>query len=160
MTDTYPAPKHGWTCFHCGETFPPTLDGQVRARVHFGTTPDFAPGCIEKLNAEERSLLRRLRSAQAENDRLRAEAQDEFRQRYYSYVASDIRATAGAFRDCSTLRDVFNLYESMEGRALAAEERIVELRRQHNQDLRDEQRSARDAYQEGRWDEREEHSRW
>lgn len=160
MPDTYPAPKHGWTCFHCGEHFESTLDGQKRAQVHFGATPDVTPGCIEKLNAEERSLLRRLRSAQAENDRLRAEAQDEFRQRYYAWLEADIKGTAGAFRDCRSLRDVFNLFENMEGRALAAEERIVELRRRHNQDLREEQRGARDAYQQGRWDEREEQSSW
>jgi hypothetical protein len=121
--DTYPTPEHGWTCFHCGETFAPTLDGQRRAQVHFGATPDENPGCIEKLNAEERSLLRRLRAAQVENNRLRIDAEDEFGQRYYSRLASDIRATAGVFRDCQTLRDVFNLYDSMEGRALAAEER-------------------------------------
>lgn len=29
---SYPAPRHGWTCFHCGETFR-TYDG---ALLHFG----------------------------------------------------------------------------------------------------------------------------
>lgn len=34
-------PPHGWTCFHCGETFK-TLGG---ARLHFGKTPDQAAAC-------------------------------------------------------------------------------------------------------------------
>lgn len=122
--ETYTTPAHGWTCFHCGETFAGNLDGQRRAQVHFGLTPNETPGCVEKLNAEERSLLRRLRAAQFENDRLRADAEDEFGERYYARLASDIKSTAGVFRDCRTLRDLFNLYDTMEGRALAAEERV------------------------------------
>lgn len=35
MDDTYPMPKHGWTCFHCGETF----KTPGKAREHFGRTP-------------------------------------------------------------------------------------------------------------------------
>lgn len=42
--DTYPAPRHGWTCFHCGETFK-TEEG---ARIHFGETPS----CAEALRSE------------------------------------------------------------------------------------------------------------
>ena len=33
--DTYPAPRHGWTCFHCGVTFHAT----AAAREHFGPRP-------------------------------------------------------------------------------------------------------------------------
>jgi hypothetical protein len=33
--ETYPCPAHGWTCFHCGETFT-TFAGAV---LHFGTMP-------------------------------------------------------------------------------------------------------------------------
>lgn len=32
---TYTPPEHGWTCFHCGETFK-TITG---ARLHFGEMP-------------------------------------------------------------------------------------------------------------------------
>jgi hypothetical protein len=39
---TYPAPAHGWTCFHCGETFR-TPGG---ARLHFGERPGPAPACV------------------------------------------------------------------------------------------------------------------
>lgn len=35
---TYTAPEHGWTCFHCGETFK-TPDA---ARLHFGQAPSAA----------------------------------------------------------------------------------------------------------------------
>lgn len=54
MSETYPMPAHGWTCFHCGETF--TTPGA--ARLHFGVTPDKDPGCILKVGVgAERGLL-------------------------------------------------------------------------------------------------------
>lgn len=74
--DTYTAPAHGWTCFHCGETFPPHGIHVIRAREHFGTTPDYQPGCVLKLNAEDRVLLTKLRSVEAELDRYREEDTD------------------------------------------------------------------------------------
>jgi hypothetical protein len=39
--DTYPAPKHGWCCFHCGQTF----FTMKAARLHFGETPKAKPVC-------------------------------------------------------------------------------------------------------------------
>lgn len=67
--DTYPAPKHGWTCFHCGETF--TTFGA--ARDHFGATPEAQIGCLIKqiLPGEERGLLMELRKAEAAVEALR-----------------------------------------------------------------------------------------
>lgn len=41
-----------------------------------------------------------------------------------------------------------------------AAEYIRAMRRQHNEELREEQRAQRDAYQEGRWAEREEQQQW
>lgn len=38
----YEAPAHGWTCFHCGETFQ-TVWG---ARMHFGTPETSRPLCV------------------------------------------------------------------------------------------------------------------
>lgn len=68
--DTYVMPAHGWTCFHCGETF--TTPGS--ARQHFGATPDRQPGCIEKVNlGGERGLLAALRKAEDELSRYRNE---------------------------------------------------------------------------------------
>lgn len=65
--DTYPQPAHGWTCFHCGETF--TTPGS--AQDHFGETPDKVPGCKIKVG-EERGLLMELRKVEAERDSLLA----------------------------------------------------------------------------------------
>jgi hypothetical protein len=75
--DTYPAPAHGWTCFHCGETF--TTVGS--ARDHFGSTPSATPGCvIDQVALEEggkpergRGLLMALRKAELELDAYRQE---------------------------------------------------------------------------------------
>lgn len=46
--ETYSTPVHGWTCFHCGETFR-TYWG---ARLHFGTPRTIRPACV----AEEGGL--------------------------------------------------------------------------------------------------------
>jgi hypothetical protein len=63
--DTYPQPKDGWVCFHCGERF--TTPGS--ARDHFGFEPSSEPGCRIKLGAE-RGLLMALRRAEEEAARL------------------------------------------------------------------------------------------
>lgn len=63
MSDTYNMPEHGWTCFHCGETF--TTPGA--AREHFGPTPNAEPGCVIKVQpGGERGLLNALRKAESE----------------------------------------------------------------------------------------------
>lgn len=59
--DTYLAPPHGWTCFHCGETF--TTVGA--ARDHFGFEPSRDPACRIKVG-EERGLVMALRKAEQE----------------------------------------------------------------------------------------------
>ena len=64
--DTYNAPQHGWTCFHCGETF--TTLGS--ARDHFGFDPSADAGCRIKIGAE-RGLLMALRKAEDEIARRR-----------------------------------------------------------------------------------------
>jgi hypothetical protein len=51
-------PPHGWTCFHCGETF--TNAGS--ARDHFGGDPDSVPGCVLKVQlGGERGMLMAMR---------------------------------------------------------------------------------------------------
>ena len=63
MSDTYEKPAHGWTCFHCGETFT-TVGG---ARNHFGADPSKEPGCIIKVSlGAERGLLMKLRQLEDE----------------------------------------------------------------------------------------------
>jgi len=39
--DTYDAPAHGWTCFHCGSTFKTTRGAQM----HFGHSVTEKPAC-------------------------------------------------------------------------------------------------------------------
>lgn len=63
--DTYPKPVHGWTCFHCGETFT-TYGG---ARDHFGADQLKDPACRIKVG-EERGLVMALRRAEGHIDRL------------------------------------------------------------------------------------------
>lgn len=78
--DTYNRPSHGWTCFHCGETFT-TVGG---AADHFGPNPFAQPGClIDKVAVEEggkpergRGLLMTLRKLEAEMQRYREEDTD------------------------------------------------------------------------------------
>lgn len=63
---TYPMPEHGWTCFHCGETFK-TPGG---ARLHFGSTPDAKPGCYLKVElGNERMWLARIRELEEANNK-------------------------------------------------------------------------------------------
>jgi hypothetical protein len=57
----FPPPKHGWTCFHCGETFRTVADGEA----HFGPVPSASPACVLKA---ERGLVRALRDVERERD--------------------------------------------------------------------------------------------
>lgn len=78
----YTRPRHGWTCFHCGETF--TTPGS--ARDHFGMDQSKDPACRIKVG-EERGLVMALREAEAELKRYRAEDSDKDRQ--MAAMASD-----------------------------------------------------------------------
>lgn len=42
---TYNAPRHGWTCFHCGMTFMT----EFGARLHFGMDPGEVPVCKREI---------------------------------------------------------------------------------------------------------------
>ncbi len=92
---TYQQPPHGWTCFHCGETF----RSVGAARDHFGANPDHEPGCIIQVQAgEERGLLMALRKAEAELARWRAEDSDSARQ-FYAMRAEHATALRKAEED-------------------------------------------------------------
>lgn len=71
--DTYDKPEHGWTCFHCGETF--TTVGA--ATDHFGFEPSSDPACRIKLGGE-RGLVMALRKTEAELARYQFEAMEDF----------------------------------------------------------------------------------
>lgn len=70
--DFYTPPPHGWTCFHCGETF--TTAGA--ARDHFGFDPSFDPACRIKVG-EERGLVMELRRVEQKYLKLLEETCDE-----------------------------------------------------------------------------------
>lgn len=76
MSDTYEAPAHGWTCFHCGETFL----AQSEARIHFGETIDAEPAC--RLNKSERKLAGTVRYLEAQLARYRVQDSDADREFY------------------------------------------------------------------------------
>ena len=90
---TYQKPSHGWTCFHCGETF--TTTGA--ARDHFGFDPSSEPGCRIKAGAE-RGLLMALRKAEQELAAYRND--DTSLTRYWAGVQS---RHADALRDAEQL---------------------------------------------------------
>ncbi len=83
MNDTYERPKHGWTCFHCGETFT-TLGG---ARNHFGFEPSADPACRIKLGAE-RGLVTHIRKLEDEVARLTFELHNDGADACKSYRAA------------------------------------------------------------------------
>jgi hypothetical protein len=73
-------PASGWTCFHCGEHFLATWVGQRDARYHFGPQPTDEPGCVMKLNRQERGPLAVLRNQEEELERNRAEDSEKDRE--------------------------------------------------------------------------------
>lgn len=59
--DPQGVPEHGWTCFHCGESFT-TRDA---AKEYFGSTQNAEPGCVIKVQQSgERGLLTALCEAE------------------------------------------------------------------------------------------------
>jgi hypothetical protein len=128
-TSTYPAPIHGWCCFHCGENF--TTAGS--ARDHFGGNIYDTPGCMIRVQVgEERGLLMALRKAEAEIAHLRQQLDSEPERKWLDMRIEVQLGSYRAFRGCRTIQDVFNVYDSMEGRALAAEERNSECCRRNS----------------------------
>lgn len=78
--DTYPQPAHGWTCFHCGQTF----HTPGRARDHFGADPLKLPACRIKYGDEMRLVIA-LREAEDERDAAtaRADAAEQENRRFW-----------------------------------------------------------------------------
>lgn len=124
--DTYEPPAHGWTCFHCGDTF--TKLGS--ARDHFGATPAGVPGCIIKAG-EERGLLMALRKSEAREDELRIERNRLMDQLEAAQAASQevLRLVPGA----KNTHDVWCYLDHAHGRAEAAEAVIAEIAKHHHQ---------------------------
>jgi hypothetical protein len=112
-----------WRCFHCDEVF----TTKAEARDHFGPDAGFhfgqeSPACIEKLTAGEKALVVEVREARAEAGRTAAE-NDLLGQQLAGFEAS----LRQRFNGAASVHDAFNLYDSMEGRALAAEVEVERL---------------------------------
>lgn len=122
--DSYEAPAHGWTCFHCGDTF--TTFGS--ARDHFGTTPVGVPGCIIKAG-EERGILMALRKLEARHEELRLERDSLVDQLEAALgVKADLlRLVKGA----KSVHDVWCHLEANYGRAKAAEEVLAAVEKRN-----------------------------
>jgi hypothetical protein len=71
----YKNPPHGWTCFHCGETF--KLPGL--AKDHFGADPLAEAACLIKAG-HERNLVAAIREAEEQLARYRDEDNDKDRE--------------------------------------------------------------------------------
>jgi hypothetical protein len=115
-----------WRCFHCDFI---TSD-HAEAQAHFGDRDDgeeFKPICKwwDRMDDEERKeafqdAMRDLNEGAQENMNLREQVEDLEGQ--IGTQESQIRSYK-PFKDCRSIHDIFCLYDSMEGRALAAEER-------------------------------------
>jgi len=125
-SETYPQPAHGWTCFHCGETF--TTVGA--AQLHFGATPDEMAACVIKAG-REKGLLMALRAAEDEIAKLRVwNSERENLARLATLMESDIKryfAPHGG-PQVHTVFEAFQVFDAMEGRAIAAEEELAKMR--------------------------------
>jgi hypothetical protein len=118
--ETYPMPEHGWTCFHCGDKF--TTVGA--ARIHFGADPSAVPGCLIKVQpGREKGLLMVLRKAEDEIERLRSwDAQREQDASNYHATVGDLERYFG--KGVRSAYQAFQVLDSMEGRAIAADEKL------------------------------------
>ena len=115
-----------WRCFHCDFI---TSD-RAEAQAHFGDRDDgeeFKPICKwwDRMDDEERKeafqdAMRDLNEGAQENLNLREQVEDL--EGIVGTQESQIKSYK-PFRECRSIHDIFCLYDSMEGRALAAEER-------------------------------------
>jgi hypothetical protein len=115
-----------WRCFHCDFI---TSD-RAEAQAHFGDRDDgeeFKPICKwwDRMDDEERKeafqdAMRDLNEGAQENMNLREQVEDL--EGIVGTQESQIKSYK-PFRECRSIHDIFCLYDSMEGRALAAEER-------------------------------------
>jgi phage terminase large subunit GpA-like protein len=114
--------KLSWTCFHCGETF----TNEESARTHFGRTECDTAACV--IAAHDGGLVMKMREAEQRADEqleraLQAERDLEAAQCQIDSLSTAMRSYA-PFKNCRSINDVFFVYDSMEGRALAAEEQL------------------------------------
>ncbi len=115
-----------WRCFHCDFI---TSD-RAEAQAHFGERDDaeeFKPICKWWANMDDQDRKEQFQDmvilqdiSAEENQKLREEIEDL--EGMVGTQESQIKSYK-PFRECRSIHDIFCLYDSMEGRALAAEER-------------------------------------
>lgn len=124
--------RKAYRCFHCGFE---TTDAK-EAAGHFGDRDDMAPLCLDwsELDADGRAseyqnVCGSLNSEREENCNLRTKIEG------LEYQVEGQRSEIHSFkpfRECDTIQQVFNVYDSMEGRALAAEKQRDQAREQRD----------------------------
>lgn len=115
-----------WRCFFCDFI---TTD-RAEAEAHFGDADEAEPLCKWWTSATEDQRLATLQGIQqelnAERD-LNARLQTKVEALEYQVESQEsVIKSYKPFRGCRSIHDVFCLYDSMEGRALAAEEALKE----------------------------------
>jgi len=120
ITDPHAPP---WKCFFCGEIF----GDAITASRHFGEDIGSQPGCIDPLRKDEKARLRKLQLARYEERRARQD-RDKVQDQADAYHAqcAELERLFGKGR--STAHQAWRELDSMEGRALAAEEKVRHLR--------------------------------
>lgn len=115
-----------WTCFHCGFS---TADPK-EASAHFGDNDEGTALCQDwaEMNTDERAgafqgAVQELNGEREENAKLRTANEG------LEYQVNGFAIDIGQyFKGCQTPYEAFCKFDSMEGRALAAEERLNTLR--------------------------------
>lgn len=120
-----------WLCFHCGfET-----SDHTEAAAHFGDCDDakeFTPICNWWKNLSPEDKVHTLQNSIIQYN----ESQEELRQARSEIETLECQLNAATnaigsrFKGCTVINEIFNLYDSMEGRALAAEEKLEGLESQ------------------------------
>lgn len=116
-----------WICFHCGfET-----SDRDEAESHFGDMDDFEPLCKHwsRMTAEDRAGEIQSAIQELNGERRRVESL-QIANEGLQYRVDSLEASIQSykpFRECRNIHDVWCLYDSMEGRALAAEERLKKV---------------------------------
>jgi hypothetical protein len=115
------APPCGWHCFHCGDVFHTQEDAENHFGI-FGETldGDWDPACIQRLNYSEKALRAALMDMFRELEAER-EAGHEMGE-ILSHLQGLPDELARLFDGARTPHQAWLKWESMEGRALAAEE--------------------------------------
>jgi len=147
--------KPTWACFHCGFS----TNDHAEAKAHFGDVDEEEPLCLtwaglcKDGQANEYQLaLQQLDAESYENATLRSRV--EGLEYQVETQQSEIHSFK-PFRQCDTIHQVFFVYDSMEGRALLAEEQLLateaqsEARRVALENLWDECCSSEPDYNDG-----------